>query len=301
MNRYLTEKAVKSSWWEWPVMGISGFMTGIGIHVIAVDFEFDMSFTAVLALVMFLAMLSWPLLLTLRRRLRRKQAKKLSLCLSRLRNSFVTYGELTRRSGVISPENKLRWMLGKGWVQNIILDDAHACVRVTRDEAAETPPSPSTAAPIITPETAPTDLPLTGNPEYDEKLRAIRDLNERIDDKAVSDKIDRIEALTADIFQLIAEHPDRSAEIRRFMNYYLPTTFKLLESYSLMEKQRYQGESIRASRGQIEQVLDQILSAIASQQDKLFQSEALDVETDISVLKTMMSADGLTQNGGLHT
>lgn len=300
MNRYLTDKAIRSSWWEWPVMGISGFMTGIGIHVIAVDFEFDSSFAAVLALILFLATLSWPLLLTLRRRLRRKQAKKLTLCLSRLRNSFVTYGELSRRSGVISPENKLRWMLGKGWVQNIILDDAHSCVRVTREEAAETPPSPSTA-PVIAPEAAPTDLPLTGNPEYDEKLRAIRDLNERIDDKAVSDKIDRIEALTADIFQLIAEHPDRSAEIRRFMNYYLPTTFKLLESYSLMEKQRYQGESICASRRQIESVLDQILSAIASQQDKLFQSEALDVETDISVLKTMMSADGLTQDGGLHT
>ena len=67
-----------------------------------------------------------------------------------------------------------------------------------------------------------------------------------------------------------------------------------------MEKQRYQGENIRASRAQIEKVLDQIIKAIERQQDKLFQSQALDVETDITVLNTMMSADGLTQESGLH-
>ena len=296
MNRFMTEKAAKAAWWEVPVMVVSGFFTAIGIRVLATEFGDGDVFVSVMAGAVFLLMLSWPLLLTLRRRHRRRQAKALSLCLSRLRNSFVTYGELNRRSGVLSPEKKLQWMLGKGWIQNILLDDAHACVRVADDQA------PEAAAPASAPEPAeaPADLPVTGNPEYDARLREIRDLNDRIADRAVSDKIDRIEALTADIFGLIADHPDRSAEIRRFMNYYLPTTFKLLESYSLMEKQRYQGESIRASRGQIESVLDQIIRAIERQQDRLFQSDALDVETDISVLKTMMSADGLTGEGGLH-
>ena len=280
-------------------MGVSGFLTAIGIRVVATDFDTSDPFITAIAAVVFLGLLSWPLILTLRRRRRRRQAAKLTLCLARLRNSFVTYGELNRRSGIILREKKLQWMIGKGWVKNIALDDAHACVRVLDDDKAESaapePAPPPEAAPI------PEDLPVTGNKAYDAKLREIRDLNERIADRAVSDKIDHIEALTADIFQLIAEHPDRSAEIRRFMNYYLPTTFKLLESYSLMEKQRYQGESIRASRAQIEAVLDQIIRAIERQQDKLFQSDALDVETDISVLKTMMSADGLTESGGLHT
>lgn len=297
MNRFLTDKGTRSSWWEVPVMAVSGLLTAIGIHVVTTtDIGSGDTFTSVLAIAMFMLMLSWPLLLTLRRRRRRRQAKKLTLCLSRLRNSFVTYGELNRRSGVIAPERKLQWMLGKGWVQNIVLDDPHSCVRVVGAEK----PEPAEPAPEPVPEAEPLDLPVTGNAEYDAKIREIRDLNERIDDRAVSDKIDHIEALTVDIFRLIAEHPDRAAEIRRFMNYYLPTTFKLLESYSLMEKQRYQGENIRASRAQIEAVLDQIISTIERQQDKLFQSNALDVETDISVLKTMMSADGLTEDGGLH-
>lgn len=295
MKSFLTDKATRSDWWEWPVMIASGVLTAIGIEVVATNFGGGDLFVTLLAAVIFLAMLAWPLLLTLRKRRRRKQALKIAQCLGRLRNSFVTYGELTRRTNIISPEKKLRWMLSKGWFQNVALDPEHSCVRLVLDGVA----APEEAAPSSSAEPGP-EVPVTGNSAYDARLREIRELNDRIADKDVSGKIDHIEALTADIFGLIAEHPDRSDEIRRFMNYYLPTTFKLLESYSLMEKQRYQGESIKASRAQIEAVLDQIIRAIERQQDKLFQSDALDVETDITVLKTMMSADGLTESGGLH-
>ncbi len=294
MKRFLTDKGTHSSWWEIPAAIGSGFLTLIGVYVVLTSFgDGDDLFITALAAVIFLAMLSWPLFIAVRRRRRRKQAEKLDRSLSRVRGSSVTFGELARRSGVRMPEDKLKWMIAKGWMQNIALDHEHVCVRLTGEDAPEEAPE-AEAGP-------PRDIPETGNEAFNAKIREIRELNERIDDRAVSDKIDRIEALTADIFQIIAEHPERADEIRRFISYYLPTTFKLLESYSLMEKQRYQGESIRASRGQIEAVLDQIIVAIERQQDKLFQSDALDVETDISVLKTMMSADGLTGDDGLHT
>lgn len=298
MNRFLTDKGTVRSWWEWPVMVVSGLLTAIGIEVVATGFDASGFYVTLIAAVLFLGMLSAPLTLTLRRRRRRAQARKLAQCLGRLRNSFVTFGELSRRSGVWSPENKLQWMISKGWIQNIALDHDHACVRVLGAEKTGAA-APEAAAEAVPAQTAP-DVPITGNSTYDARLREIRALNDRIDDDTVSEKIDHIEALTADIFQLISDQPERADEVRRFMNYYLPTTFKLLESYSLMEKQRYQGESIRASRAQIEAVLDQIIRAIERQQDKLFQAEALDVETDISVLKTMMSADGLTEDGGFH-
>ena len=79
------------------------------------------------------------------------------------------------------------------------------------------------------------------------------------------------------------------------MNYYLPTTLKLLKSYSLMEKQSYQGEHIVASRKKIEESLDLLIHGFEQQQDRLFRTEALDVETDISVLETMMASDGLLE------
>ncbi len=133
------------------------------------------------------------------------------------------------------------------------------------------------------------------NEDFENKLREIRHLNDEIQDKAVSDRIDRIGELTASIFRVVREKPEHAEEVRKFMNYYLPTTLKLLKSYSLMEKQSYQGENIVASRKKIEDVLDTLVHAFEQQQDRLFRTEALDVETDISVLETMMASDGLLE------
>ena len=135
----------------------------------------------------------------------------------------------------------------------------------------------------------------TDNEDFEAKLREIRKLNDDIDNEVVSQRIDRIGALTASIFRVVREKPERAEEVRKFMNYYLPTTLKLLKSYSLMEKQSYQGENIKASRKQIEDVLDKLVLAFEKQQDRLFQNDMLDVETDISVLETMMTSDGLLE------
>lgn len=147
----------------------------------------------------------------------------------------------------------------------------------------------------------PKPAPARKNPadteEFEAKLREIRQLNDDIANEEVSERIDRIGELTASIFRVVREKPERADEVRKFMNYYLPTTLKLLKSYSLMEKQSYQGENIQASRRKIEDVLETLVHAFEQQQDKLFQSEALDVEADISVLETMMASDGLTESG----
>ena len=138
----------------------------------------------------------------------------------------------------------------------------------------------------------------TDNADFEEKLKEIRQLNDEIENGPVSERIDRIGELTASIFRVVREKPERAEEVRKFMNYYLPTTLKLLKSYSLMEKQSYQGENIVASRKKIEDVLDTLVHAFEQQQDRLFRVEALDVESDISVLETMMTSDGLVEHQG---
>ncbi len=135
--------------------------------------------------------------------------------------------------------------------------------------------------------------------EFEEKLKQIRRLNDEIDDEGVSRRIDRIGELTASIFAVVRQKPERADEVKKFMNYYLPTTFKLLESYALMEKQSYQGENIVASRKKIENILDSLITAFEQQQDRLFRTEALDVEADIQVLETMMAKDGLVTPRGM--
>jgi len=161
--------------------------------------------------------------------------------------------------------------------------------------AAEEEPAPAKEEPAAKPE------PETFSREdnFEATLREIRKLNDEIDDEAVSQRIDRIGELTASIFIVVRQKPERADEVKKFMNYYLPTTFKLLKSYSLMEKQSYQGENIVASRKKIEDILDSLITAFEQQQDRLFRTEALDVEADIQVLETMMAKDGLVTPKGM--
>ena len=146
---------------------------------------------------------------------------------------------------------------------------------------------------------APRAAPDTDN--FEAKLREIRALNDAIKDPEVSERIDRIGELTASIFRVVQEKPEHTEEVRKFMNYYLPTTLKLLRAYSLMEQQSYQGENIQNSRKKIEDVLDTLVRGFEQQQDRLFRTEAIDVEADIKVLETMMASDGLVEpQGGLR-
>lgn len=128
---------------------------------------------------------------------------------------------------------------------------------------------------------------------FDAKLREIRYWNDEIDDERVSARIDDIEATTANIFYLVREKPERASEIRTFMNYYLPTTLKLLKAYARLEKQAVAGENIKSSRQEIERILDKLAEGFRQQLDRLFQADAIDISSDIDVLETMMAKDGL--------
>lgn len=147
----------------------------------------------------------------------------------------------------------------------------------------------------------------TGNPEIDalldERAKAVsemRRLNDSIKDVKISAQISHLESTTAKIIDAVVEKPAKLPQIRKFMNYYLPTTLKLLKSYDMLENQSYQGENIVASRRKIESVLDMLIAAYEKQLDRLFGNDALDIATDIDVLETMMAGDGLTEKGQLR-
>ncbi len=133
----------------------------------------------------------------------------------------------------------------------------------------------------------------SGEDEYSDIILKIRQLNNEIADPEVSLKIDRIERQTRIIFDYVKQHPEKKNTIRTFMNYYLPTTLKLLESYSKMEKIGEAGENVRASKEGIEKILDTLVDGFVQQTDRLFAAESIDISSDIDVLETMMKKDGL--------
>ena len=93
------------------------------------------------------------------------------------------------------------------------------------------------------------------------------------------------------------QNPDSVNDMRRMMDYYLPTTMKLLEAYEELDAQPVQGENIISSKKEIEDTIDTLNIAFEKLLDSLFQDTAWDVSSDISVLHTMLAQEGLTEDG----
>lgn len=129
-----------------------------------------------------------------------------------------------------------------------------------------------------------------------EYIRRIRKVNEEIPGEEISNKLYRLEKINVRIFEYVEKNPSRLPDIRKFMNYYLPTTLKLVESYAEFSAQPVQGENIRAARKEIEEMLDDINNAFEKMFDKLFEDDAMDISTDISVLSAMLAQEGLLED-----
>ncbi|HBR07464.1 MAG TPA: hypothetical protein DD735_01050, partial [Clostridiales bacterium] len=84
------------------------------------------------------------------------------------------------------------------------------------------------------------------------------------------------------------------------LNYYLPTTIKLLNAYDRMSDLGIEGENLSKSMSSIECMLDTAIEAYKKQLDSLFANQALDIETDISVMNRMLAREGLTGGGELN-
>ena len=81
------------------------------------------------------------------------------------------------------------------------------------------------------------------------------------------------------------------------MNYYLPTSLKLLESYSKLSATGSTQENVSSTLESIRSSMDMIARAFEKQLDHLYADEALDISTDIDVLEAMMKSEGLTDDG----
>ena len=143
----------------------------------------------------------------------------------------------------------------------------------------------------------------TGNPELDRMIRdgalAIREmkrLDENIADPGISADIVRLEQVSAKIFEEVKAHPEKLPQIRRFLDYYLPTTLKLLNAYDRMSGTGVSGENIDTTLAKVEGMMRTITAAFEKQLDSLYGAEALDISTDITVLENMMAREGLTED-----
>lgn len=127
-------------------------------------------------------------------------------------------------------------------------------------------------------------------------ITEIRRCNDAIPGKEISGKISRMETIVGRIFERAQAHPEIVPDLKKLMDYYLPMTVKLLNAYAEMDAQPVQGETIRASKKEIEDTLDTLNLAFEKLLDSVFEDTAMDVSSDISVLNTLLAQEGLTDD-----
>lgn len=137
-------------------------------------------------------------------------------------------------------------------------------------------------------------VPKEAEEGYSGILRDIRRARDRIADPVLSAKIDRLEEITAKIFRAVEEDPKKQERIGTFLNYYLPTTQKLLDSYAAFESAGIEGENLRQAKDRIESTMDTIVKGFEHQLDELYRADAMDVDSDIRVMEHMLRRDAAT-------
>ena len=133
--------------------------------------------------------------------------------------------------------------------------------------------------------------PKEANEGYAGALRAIRSANDRIADPVLSEKIDHLETVAGKIFREVEEHPEKQQQAATFLNYYLPTTLKLLDSYAKFEEAGIEGENLSRAQEHIEETMDALIKGFDKQLDDLYRNEAMDIDSDIRVMENMLRRD----------
>lgn len=144
---------------------------------------------------------------------------------------------------------------------------------------------------------------VTGNPDVDallekgrEMIVEIRHENDLIPDSSLSDKLDRLENMCAEIFRAVYDKPAKAPQIRKFMEYYLPTTLKMVKGYRTLGERNAASADVRDARNRIDDALGVVLDGCQKMLDKLYHDDVLDITTDIDVLQQMLKRDGLTES-----
>jgi len=120
-----------------------------------------------------------------------------------------------------------------------------------------------------------------------------------IGNPVIRQKINELMAISDKIVRDAIDDPADVPQIRRFLDFYLPTTIRLLNTYDRMCAQDIEGDNITGSKERIEDMLDTAIDAYKKQLDALFANQAADIQTDIDTLNGMLAQEGLGGKGYL--
>ncbi len=124
----------------------------------------------------------------------------------------------------------------------------------------------------------------------------IYEVMNKIDDKELVQNINEIHDTSAKIIDEISKNPSKLNKAQNFLNYYLPTTLKLLITYDNMENQYLNTKEINKSMENTKQMIIKINQSLKIQLSNLFQSEIIDTDAEIKVFEAMLKSEGYDPN-----
>ncbi len=137
------------------------------------------------------------------------------------------------------------------------------------------------------------DIAIRQGEEY---IKILDKLHESMPKEPVREKLLRLDAILERLFETLKKHPEQLDELEKFMEYYLPTTVKLVSTYQEFAFVEFPGDNIKGAKIEIEQTLDTINEAFEKLLDDMYEDTAFDVITDASVLQTMLAREGMSKS-----
>ena len=128
------------------------------------------------------------------------------------------------------------------------------------------------------------------------QLRSLRAANDAIEDAHITQQLNRMTEAGEKIFSFLEKDTSKANDVRRFMNYYLPTTEKLMNGYQALRATGSKGENVTSALTGVENSLEMIATAFEKQLDSLYGDQSLDMQTDIDALETILKAEGLHED-----
>ena len=124
-------------------------------------------------------------------------------------------------------------------------------------------------------------------------IASLRLAKASIDNKEVQAKITELEKIIESIYARVEEKPEQTAEVRAIMEKTMPLTTGVLDSYAEMNLRRVQGQDFTKMEKDVIDLLDKTRIAYTRLHDNLYDGDIMDVTSDINVLKTLLSQEGL--------
>lgn len=124
-----------------------------------------------------------------------------------------------------------------------------------------------------------------------EYIDKIHDSNRLIKEKEITLKLNQMEKIVATIFREVDLNPGQSGKLGMFLNYYLPTTEKLLNAYIDINEKEIEGTSIKNSKRDIEHAIDMLIISFEGILNQFYEKQELDIASDISAMEQIISQE----------